>query len=164
MTLDLSKFISNSIQSQAKIQHFDMSSKTVKRDEIPTSVASLIKKQYGDTYLQDANYVSFFWGQFDNDFSKKLFNVVNQALGKSANRLTDVDFKKLILDSSDSNEEQDDGNEEEEIEDIEISSDETDDEDQQSMQDDIDDVLAEDDDSLEKAKSKTYLFLKITIR
>lgn len=105
MTLDLAKFISNSIAMQAKIQHFEMSTKTVK--DPPASVKDLILKEYGEKYLDDADYVSFFWGQIGKDDIDKLFNVVDKALGKSANKLTNTDFKKLkIGDDAEADEEQ----------------------------------------------------------
>ena len=97
MTLDLEKFISNSIKTQAKIQHLDVSTKTVK--SMPKSVESLITKEYGDNYLLDADYVSFFWGNIGKEQIKKLFNVVDKALGESANRLTETDFKKINFES-----------------------------------------------------------------
>ena len=42
--------------------------------------------------------MSFFWGNLQKDDIESLFNVVDKALGKSANRLTETDFKRLKLD------------------------------------------------------------------
>lgn len=42
--------------------------------------------------------MSFFWGKIGKEEVKKLFNVVDKALGKSANKLTDTDFKKMSID------------------------------------------------------------------
>ena len=96
MTLDIVKFITNAVKTQAKIHHLDVSTKTVKK--VPESVSKLIFEQYGEKYLLDADYVSFFWGNIEKDEIEKLFNVVDKALGKSANRLTESDFKKLEVD------------------------------------------------------------------
>ena len=96
MTLDLEKFISNSIKTQAKIQHLDFFTKTTKN--VPDSVKFIISKEYGENYLLDADYVSFFWGTLGKEEIKKLFNVVDKALGKSANKLTNTDFKKMSID------------------------------------------------------------------
>ena len=110
MTLDIPKFISNAISTQAKIQHLEMSTKTSSAGSIPASVKKLIEREYGKKYLLDADYVSFFWGQLGKDEIKRLFKVVDKALGTSANKLTETDFKKLSLSggsesSSDSSEE-----------------------------------------------------------
>lgn len=70
-----------------------MSTKTVKNP--PASVKDIILKEYGEKYLDDADYVSFFWGRISKDDIDKLFNVVDKALGKSANKLTNTDFKKI---------------------------------------------------------------------
>lgn len=42
--------------------------------------------------------MSFFWGAIGKEEVKKLFNVVDKALGKSANKLTNTDFKKMSID------------------------------------------------------------------
>ena len=42
MTLDIAKFISNSIKTQAKVHHLEVSTKTVGADDVPESVAGLI--------------------------------------------------------------------------------------------------------------------------
>ena len=72
MTLDIAKFISNSIKMQAKIQHLDINTKTTESNGIPESVSKIITKTYGDKYLLDADYVSFFWGGIDKENIKKL--------------------------------------------------------------------------------------------
>ena len=162
MTLDIGKFITNIIKTQAKIQHLDVKAKTAKTDSIPDSVSKLIISQYGDTYLLDANYVAFFWGNLKKEDIKRLFNIVNKALGESANRLTETDFKKIDMeensddvDDNDSADEQepdvedeteeiiDDGNDEEEIDDIDVEQLNEDDESEAPMQ---------------------HLFLKITLK
>ena len=157
MTLDLEKFIQNSIKTQAKIQHLDISTKTVKR--IPASVKTAITKEYGDNYLLDADYVSFFWGKIGKEEVKKLFNVVDKALGKSANKLTDTDFKKMSIDEpeEDTNQEESPSEDavEEPIEDTSASN-ENSSEEQLDEDDGIEDTTT--------TPKKSYFFLKITLK
>ena len=137
MTLDIPKFIENSVRTQSKIHHLDVNVKAVKVDDIPKSVKDLVSKDYGEKYLNDADYVAFFWGGIGKDHIDKLFNVVDKALGKSANKLTDKDFKKLHMDDEAGGSEE----ETEEVEDIEVDeevpgvSDEEEPEEQQSSSD-----------------------------
>lgn len=167
MTLDLAKFISNSIKTQAKIQHFAMSTKTVK--DVPNSVKEPILAEYGENYLLDADYVTFFWGEISKDDIKKLFNVVDKALGKSANRLTDADFKKIALkDDTSTEEEQDDS--QAETEDIESQEDSTEEKEETSAEEttSTDDSNETDEETLdesdEQPKKTSYFFLKITLK
>lgn len=157
MTLDLEKFIQNSIKTQAKIQHLDISTKTVKR--IPASVKTAITKEYGDNYLLDADYVSFFWGAIGKEEVKKLFNVVDKALGKSANKLTDTDFKKISIDEpeEDANKEESPSEDivEEPIEDTSTSNENNSDK-QLDEDDEIEDTTT--------TQKKSYFFLKITLK
>ena len=157
MTLDLEKFIQNSIKTQAKIQHLDISTKTVK--SIPASIKAAITKEYGDNYLLDADYVSFFWGKIGKEEVKKLFNVVDKALGKSANKLTDTDFKKMSIDEpeEDANQEESPSEDavEEPIEDTSASN-ENSSEEQLDEDDGIEDTTT--------TPKKSYFFLKITLK
>lgn len=172
MTLDLEKFISNSIKTQAKIQHLDISTKTVKK--IPNSVKSAITSGYGEKYLLDADYVSFFWGAITKDDIKKLFNVVDKALGQSANRLTETDFKKISFDEDSQNEDEDSSKEEAKVEDaedskkpefedtvkeVETKEDESDD----SSEDDSMNEDSEIEQQVQAPKT-SYFFLKITLK
>lgn len=194
MTLDIVKFITNAVKTQAKIHHLDVSTKTVKK--VPESVSKLIFEQYGEKYLLDADYVSFFWGNIEKDEIEKLFNVVDKALGKSANRLTESDFKKLEVDfkpsasaiassnDEDNDNESDEGDDDvdeeptndESNEDAE-SNDESDDEpngesddeeseDEESEDDESDDEELNEDDisDNETVVEPKYYFLKITIK
>lgn len=163
MTLDLEKFISNSIKTQTKIQHLDIKTKTVK--DAPESVKQLIVNEYGDNYLLDADYVSFFWGAIGKEEVKKLFNVVDKALGKSANKLTETDFKKINLEASSEEPklEKDTAKdaEQEELPKKTKSSNEDLTDDSQNAEDELD----EDDGSIESPTIKTsYFFLKITLK
>ena len=174
MTLDIPKFIENSVRTQSKIHHLDINVKAVKKDDVPKSVTTIVYKDYGEKYLDDADYVAFFWGGINKDNIDKLFNVVDKALGKSANKLTDKDFKKInIDDESDETEdveiEVDDDEEVPEKPDDDQEDEEKDDEVESSNEDDEDSKeLNEDDESLEvdvEEKQRipvSYFFLKIT--
>ena len=157
MTLNLEKFISNSIKTQAKIQHLDISTKTVKN--VPTSVKTAIIKEYGDNYLLDADYVSFFWGAIGKEEVKKLFNVVDKALGKSANKLTDTDFKKMSIDEPEEDADQEESPSSEDVVEEPI-------EDASSSNENSSDEQLDEDDEIEDnaAPKKSYFFLKITLR
>ena len=179
MTLDIAKFISNSIKTQAKIHHLDVNTKTVRKNDIPESVSKIIISAYGQKYLLDSDYVSFFWGGIDKDNIEKLFNVVDKALGKSANKLTDKDFKKIDIDSSKPNDQSDDEPEEkdEESDEIEVDDevediideepDENFDAEEEIEDDEESKSLNEDDENDEddiSSKPTSYFFLKITLK
>ena len=173
MTLDLEKFISNSIKTQAKIQHLDVSTKTTK--SVPKSIKDSIAAEYGDNYILDADYVSFFWGDIGKEEVKKLFNVVDKALGKSANKLTETDFKKLdVFGSKQSgNSQADDSSDDGQPDEVEDGShaeddgslDSGSDVDTETSDDSAADELnEEDDEEVEKPKKTNYFFLKITLK
>lgn len=169
MTLDIAKFISNSIKTQAKIQHLDIKTKTVTASKVPDSVKSIISDDYGEKYLLDADYVSFFWGAIAKDEIKRLFNVVDKALGKSANKLTDTDFKKISIDGSASDTEdeevEDDDNEEkeEETEEVEVEdTEEEDDDDKNELNEDEEEINVEVKE--QQSAPASYFFLKITLK
>lgn len=176
MTLDIAKFITNSIKNQAKIQHLDINVKTVKAKNIPESVSSIIIEEYGDQYLLDANYVAFFWGAITKDQIKRLFNVTDKALGKSANKLTDKDFKKIQLKLSNqtnaedldskSNDQQGDDDDTIDVDDNDNydASIDVDIDDNDSEEDDIDTELNEDGDPISQNVETSYFFLKITTK
>lgn len=146
MTLDISKFIANAIRTQSKISHLDINAKAVKKNSIPKSVSSIITDKYGDTYLDDAEYVAFFWGPISKDNIDKLFNVVDKALGKSANMLTDKDFKKITIDADEETEtEEVEDTEEVDVEDSEDV--EANDSDEEAETEEVEEQLNEDDES-----------------
>ena len=159
--------------------------KAVEVSKIPASVKKLITDDYGEKYLDDSDYVAFFWGPIDKDSIDKLFNTVDKALGKSANKLTDKDFKKIKMSdsdepSADDTEEKTEDDDEEDI-DVEVDSsdedsdiendedaDEDADEEEQLNEDDeekeeIDiEVDAENTDGEKQSIPTAYFFLKIT--
>ena len=113
MTLDIAKYLENLVKKEAKISHFAVKVAAGHTDKLSMSVRSSIQSEYGESYLQDSDFIMFFtktdgWKEGD---SKKLFDLVNRGLGKDANGMTESDFKKLTkketTDTSD-----DEGNEE----------------------------------------------------
>ena len=134
-----------------------MHTKTVKH--IPQSVQKIVIEKYGENYLEDADYVSFFWGNIGKDEIKKLFNVVDKALGKSANKLTETDFKKITLDAKEDKEDEDDSIEDEDIEDVDIEVEDAEDEDVEA-----DDEQLDEDESEEHQPKTSHFFLKITLK
>lgn len=120
-----------------------MSTKTVK--DPPASVKDIILKEYGEKYLDDADYVSFFWGRISKDDIDKLFNVVDKALGKSANKLTNTDFKKITVgDDAEADDEQpveehsEDNNVDNNAEDTEVEVEDTDEQPNEDAEDEND--------------------------
>ena len=70
-----------------------------KASRLKGQAASSTKSAFGDSYLQDADYILFFekseaWSEDD---IKKLFELTNRALGKDANMLSKSDFNKLDM-------------------------------------------------------------------
>ena len=99
MTLDIKKYLTNLIHKEAKISHFQVKVDAGKASRLKGQVASSIKSAFGDSYLQDADYILFFekseaWSESD---IKKLFELTNRALGKDANMLSKSDFNKLDM-------------------------------------------------------------------
>ena len=182
MTLDIPQFIQNSIRTQSKIHHLDINVKATEVDKIPASVKKLITDDYGEKYLDDSDYVAFFWGPVNKDNIDKLFNTVDKALGKSANKLTDKDFKKIKMSNSDessADDSEEDVSDEnaEDTKDIESDVEDTSDEDTEENSDgeeEEEEELNEDDEEIdievdadnavnEKPSIPTsYFFLKIT--
>ena len=112
MTLDIAKYLENLVKKEAKISHFAVKVAAGHTDKLSMSVRSSIQSEYGESYLQDSDFIMFFtktdgWKEGD---SKKLFDLVNRGLGKDANGMTESDFKKLTkkddaIDVSDDDEE-----------------------------------------------------------
>lgn len=101
MTLDIPKFIKKTIEKQMTIQHYDAIVKVFRKNSLPTNIVQKIQQQFGDTYLEDSNFIVFYKGRINKKGLKKLFNVTDKALGEDANRLTEGDFKIFKLNDSD---------------------------------------------------------------
>lgn len=98
MVLDIAKYFENLIKKEMKVSHFNGDVFVGKTSKIKLACKQAIQKQYGETFLQDANYVAVFQqDESDTASMKNLFNLVNRALGKDANNMTQSDFKKATL-------------------------------------------------------------------
>ena len=150
MTLDISQFIVNTIRTQCKIHHIDINVKAVKTSDIPKSIADLIAKDYGEKYVHDADYIAFFWGGIDKDLIERLFKAVDKALGTSANKLTNTDFKKLAFvkgklnESDDEESDDEDDVKDDEDDEIEVVDDPDDEDDEDDDSDSSDDDVSDD--------------------
>ena len=72
MTLKITRFLTDAMNKQAKISHFGSSISVGKPDEIQTKYKSMISKQFGELFLNDANYVVVTMVKTDSpDFDKK---------------------------------------------------------------------------------------------
>lgn len=114
MTLDIAKYLENLVKKEAKISHFTVKVAAGHTDKLSMSVRSSIQSEYGESYLQDSDFIMFFtktdgWKEGD---SKKLFDLVNRGLGKDANGMTESDFKKLTKKETTDTSDDDEGNEE----------------------------------------------------
>lgn len=139
MTLDIRKYLENLIDKEATVSHFSVKVRAGRADKVKGPVAAQIKSEYGELFLDDADYVLFFTkdeGWSDKDI-KKAFELTDRALGKDANKLSKNDFMKLTAGAAKS-----DGEDAEGAEDAEA-----------------DDTSSEGD----SADSKT-LFVKVTIK
>lgn len=97
MTLDIAKYLENLVKKEAKISHFSVKVNAGHTDKLSSGIRSNIQTEYGESYLQDSDFIMFFtkpegWQAGD---IKKLFDLVNRGLGKDANGMTESDFKKL---------------------------------------------------------------------
>lgn len=109
MVLDISKYIENLIRKEMKVSHFNGSVRVGKTSKLKSIYVQAIKSQYGDSFLQDADYIAIFMkDDADGSSMKKLFELVNRALGKDANNMTQSDFKVANGQEAHDNEGEDD--------------------------------------------------------
>lgn len=168
MTLDLRKYIKNLIEKEAKISHFSVEVSVGKKSQLKEQNTQKLKDLYGESFLNDADYIIFFKREegWDDKGINTIFELTDRALGKSANSMNKEDF--LLFDKDAAKEETAD---ESLLEDnsIRLLSQEADDEDEllQNTDDTADDEdVAEEpevDDEPEVSSSKV-LFMKITIK
>ena len=94
MVLDIPKYLQNLISKEMKVSHFNGKVSVGKTEKLKLSFKQQIQAQYGESFLQDADYIAIFKQDDADDSSmKKLFDLVNRALGKDANNMTQSDFK-----------------------------------------------------------------------
>lgn len=192
MTLDIKALLKNLLKKQMSIQHFMAKTEVFSTTAIPSRIKSKIKDEFGEQYLEDANYIVFFRGEVDKDGMKKLFNLTNKAFGEDANRLTEGDFKKISFASSDSSDDEVPEDADEQPEELEeppsdasdaaddsqdekksSSSDDKpangDEDDEKSIDDEVDEIVNEDQVKLDEdvnidSTVDAYVFLKITTK
>lgn len=98
MTLDIAKWMTSSIKMQQSISHNTTSFKVYKRKAIPSRITDKLMSEFGEIFLNDADYVVFF-KKDDLDFTEKdkakLFQLLDKALGKGSNMLNKTDFESF---------------------------------------------------------------------
>jgi hypothetical protein len=84
MTLKITRFLTDVFNKQAKISHFASTIKVGAPDSISLKYKDMIKKQFGELFLEDANYVIMTKvNAAESDFdklSKKFVDVVAAVL------------------------------------------------------------------------------------
>ena len=109
MTLKISRFLTDAIEKQAKISHFDYAVQVGKPDKMKGDWKQKILSQFGELFLNDANYVIMTKVDGSDDklvkkFSDLIANVLDTEIPSS-------DVKKLDLGvetKSDDNDDNDD--------------------------------------------------------
>lgn len=109
MTLKISRFLTDAIEKQAKISHFDYAVQVGKPDKMKGDWKQKILAQFGELFLNDANYVIMTKVDGSDDklvkkFSDLIANVLDTEIPSS-------DVKKLDLGvetKSDDNDDDDD--------------------------------------------------------
>ena len=109
MTLKISRFLTDAIEKQAKISHFDYAVQVGKPDKMKGDWKQKILAQFGEVFLNDANYVIMTKVDGSDDklvkkFSDLIANVLDTEIPSS-------DVKKLDLGvetKSDDNDDDDD--------------------------------------------------------
>lgn len=87
--------LANLIAKEAKVSHFDSNVVVGKASKLKEKMKAEIREAYGESYLNDADYVIFVYGkEVDGSKSSKesLFKLVDRALGETANLLSKSDF------------------------------------------------------------------------
>ena len=146
MVLDIAKYFQNLIKKEMKVSHFNGTVSVGKAEKFKKIYKKAIQRQYGESFLQDANYIAIFQQDAaDTSSMKNLFNLVNRALGKDANNMTQADFKSISLEDQD-------------------SADDTDVDDTDVDNTDVDDTA--DDSQLKENEEivKSFVFMKITVK
>ena len=95
MTLKISRFLTDAIEKQAKISHFDYAVQVGKPDKMKGDWKQKILAQFGELFLNDANYVIMTKVDGSDDklvkkFSDLIANVLDTEIPSS-------DVKKLDL-------------------------------------------------------------------
>lgn len=97
MTLNVDSWLVNALAKEARISHFNCRIFGGKTTKLKQQYKSKILKKYGESFLNDADYIIIFTGDtLEQSGSKdKLFALTDRALGENANSLTHGDFKVI---------------------------------------------------------------------
>ena len=111
MTLKISRFLTDAIEKQAKISHFDYTVQVGKPDKMKGDWKQKILDQFGELFLNDANYVIMSKVDGSDDklvkkFTELIANVLDTEVPSS-------DVKKLDLGLSKAKDTDDEDGEEE---------------------------------------------------
>lgn len=114
MTLNLTQYFVNIITREAKISHFLCKIFCGKPSKLKSIFKNAITKKYGEKYLLDADYILIFTGGdiTQHDSTKSLYKLVDTALGKTANNISQSDLKYVKLSTSDVDDKSTDNNDE----------------------------------------------------
>lgn len=83
MTLNITRFLSDSLRYQTKISHFISDIQIGKRDKLRTSYKNIIESQYGKIFLNDADYIAITKISEEasvEKFKKKFIGVLSRTL------------------------------------------------------------------------------------
>ena len=102
MTLDIESWIKQAITKQSEISHNEIAFDVRDSKRLPSKIKSLMQDKFGDSFLEDCQYVIFFkkYEDFSDKDKQKIFALTNNGLGKAANNMTQSDFKTFSVEDS----------------------------------------------------------------
>jgi hypothetical protein len=153
MTFDFAVALKEIIKKELKISHFKIDLSVGKMGKIVGKYKNLIVKQFGSTFLSDANYVIFFKGAaLTKQDTKKLLDILNRAFGGKiavgASELHKIDLAEQF-DESDVDELDSDNIEQDDIDTDDV---------------DTDDLTAEPVVDYHKNPKSAVYFIKLTLK
>lgn len=119
MTLSIKSLIQSAIANQVKISHFPGAIKVGAPSDLTTDVVEQIKEQFGDLFLNDANWLIFASPQsnqrFENKEKQKFAELVARAFGKESLPTSQVNEFIVSEESEDSEDSEDASDKEDEL-------------------------------------------------
>jgi len=95
MTLKISRFLTDAFNKQAKISHFDYKIYVGKPDKIKENIREKIYNQFGDLFLNDANYIAItVIDNYTDTISKKFLDLIENVLDTE---VPSSDIKQISL-------------------------------------------------------------------
>lgn len=154
MTFNFSVALSEIIKKELKISHFNIKVFVGKLSRMQNKYKELIKKQFGNTYLADANYVLFFTGMLNsNKLLKQLADILTRSFGGKI-KVSVNELKKLDMNDSESDDD---------VEDDDTESDDEEDDTEYNIGEAEDEEDQEDLDIEQSQSQNDVYFLKITL-